>query len=105
MRLQRVTSERINGVLKKTYTDVPGEDGLIWCNYKTYGGTERKSNNIVIVEDTAQIVCWHRPDITSDCRLKRETDGAVFEIVGEPENLEMRNYEMQIKIRRAKGGA
>ena len=56
------------------------------------------------VEDTAVIETWYRPDITSDCRLQRE-DGAVYEIISEPENLDMQNLFLQFKARRVKGGA
>lgn len=99
--LQVPTYERINGVLKKTYTDA---DGIIFANVKTYGGTERTNDNVLTVEDTMQIVCWYRPDIKSDCRVKRLTDNAVFEIIGEPENLEMRNMFLMFKVLRVKGG-
>lgn len=83
--------------------DVP--IGRIFCSFKTYGGTERDVNGITVVEDTANIVTWYRPDITSACRLKRVEDGAVFEILGEPEDIELRHQILKIKVRRLKGGA
>lgn len=101
MRLQVPTSTTAYGVAKKAYTD----GDVIMCNFKTYGGTESVSNDILSVIDTAQITCWYRPDIKSDCRLKRLSDGAVFEILGEPENLEQRNQILYFKVRRVKGGA
>ena len=63
------------------------------------------NNDIISVIDTAQITCWYRPDIKANCRLKRMSDGAIFEILGDPENLEMRNQILYFKIRRVKGGA
>lgn len=99
MRLQIPTSQTVLGVPQKTYTD----GDLIMCNFKTFGGTESESNGILSVIDTAQITCWYRPDIKSDCRLKRMSDNAVFEILGEPENLEQRNQVLYFKIRRIKG--
>lgn len=101
MRLQVPTSKTVYGVAQKTYTD----SDVIMCNFKTYGGTEAVSNDVLSVIDTAQITCWYRPDIKSNCRLKRLSDGAVFEILGEPENLEMRNQILYFKVRRVKGGA
>lgn len=100
MRLQIPTNISVLGVAKKTYTD----SDVIMCNFKTYGGTESESNGILSVHDTAQITCWYRPDIKSDCRLKRLSDGAVFEILGDPENLEQRNQILYFKISRVKGG-
>jgi hypothetical protein len=72
---------------------------------KSYGGTETTINGVLSVEDTAQIVCWYRPDIRSECRLVRLTDGAVYEVIGEPENIEMRNQFLKFKVRRVAGGA
>lgn len=101
MQLQIPVSNTVLGVAKNTYTD----SDVIMCNFKTYGGTESVSNDILSVIDTAQITCWYRPDIKSDCRLKRLSDGAVYEILGEPENLEQRNQILYFKIRRVKGKA
>ena len=98
------------GVSRKSWKTV---DGVIMANFKTYGGTEKTDNGVLSVEDTAQIACWYRPDIRSDCRLIRLADGndekgnwkAAFEILGEPENIEMRNQFLKFKVRRIKGGA
>lgn len=74
-------------------------------NMKTFGGTETTSNGVLSIEDTAQIVCWYRPDIRSDCRLIRLADNSAWEIIGEPENIEVRNQFLKFKVRRVKGGA
>lgn len=102
VRLQTPTSDKTLGVSKKTYTDVWG---VLLVNWKSYGGTETTVNGVLSVEDTAQICTWYRPDIRSGCRLKRLTDGAVYEIIGEPENIEMRNQFVKFKVRRVAGGA
>ena len=81
------------------------EVGKIFVNFKTYGGTESVTNGVLSVIDTAQITTWYRPDIRSDCRLRRLSDGALFEIIGEPENLEQRSQILYFKVRRVKGGA
>lgn len=101
-RLQAPVFASSYGVNKKTWVSV---DGVIRANMKTYGGTEKVDNGILSVEDTAQIVCWYRPDITGECRLVRLTDNAAFEILGEPENIEQRNQFLKFKVRRIKGGA
>lgn len=109
-RLQTPTSGKTLGVSVNTYADA---SGVVMVNWKSYGGTETTSNGVLSVEDTAQIVCWYRPDIKSNCRLVRLADGydengkpnAVYEIIGEPENIEMRNQFLKFKVRRVKGGA
>ena len=101
-RLQTPTGGKTLGVSKNTYADV---SGVVMVNWKSFGGTETASNGVLSVEDTAQIVCWYRPDIRSNCRLVRLADGAVYEIIGEPENIEQRNQFLKFKVRRVKGGA
>lgn len=95
-------TERVNGVTVKTFDP----DGVVrFCNFSTYGGTEKVVNDVLVVEDTAQMVTWHEPDITSADRIRLLETGAEYEIIGEPENIELRRQEMQFRVRRVKGGA
>lgn len=94
------TVESVLGVDTKTWT----EDLTFSCNFSTYGGTESVNNGILSVVDTAEIICWYNPRITGDCRVKRLSDGALFDIIGDPENLEMQNMLLKFKVRRVKGG-
>lgn len=102
LQLQQPILTASYGVNKKTWQNV---DGVIMANFKTYGGTEINNNGVLSVEDTAQVVCWYRPDIKGDCRLVRLTDNAAFEILGEPEDIEQRHQFLKFKVRRIKGGA
>lgn len=96
------TENRVNGVRVKTFDP----DRIVrFCNFSTYGGTEQTVNGVLSVEDTAQIVTWFEPDITSADRIRILETGADYEIIGEPENIELRRQEMQFKVRRVKGGA
>ncbi len=91
------------GVYRAAYED----KGTIFCNWKTYGGTtaagERAVDGIISVIDTATVTTWYRSDITSRCRLQR--GNAVYEIIGEPENIEQQNRVLVFKVQRVKGGA
>ncbi len=91
----------VKGSTKKVFPET-GE--LIYCSFKSYGGTERTTNDLYTIEDTANIETWFRPDITSECVLDTP-DGARYEIMNEPENINMRNQFLKFKIRRVKGGA
>lgn len=102
LELQAPVSAYVGGVLKKTYSAV---SGVVMSNFATYGGTETTANGLLSVEDTATITTWFRPDIKSDCRVKRLDTGAVYEVIGEPENIEARNMFLVFKVRRVKGGA
>lgn len=96
------TFETVLGVKKKTHK----EDGVVrFCNFSTYGGTEVTTNGIVSVEETAQIVSWYEPDIAAADHIRILSTGNEYEIIGEPENIELRNQEMTYKVRRVKGGA
>ena len=86
---------------KEGFTDARG---VVFANFKTYGGTDYTVDGVREIEDTAQVVCWYRPDLQSNCRIKRAEDGAVFEILGEPEDIEQRHQFLSFKVRRIKGG-
>ena len=93
-----------NGVPVKNFPSL--QNGIaINGNFKTYGGTERAINGLYSVEDTAWIETWYRPDIKADCRIAVPVTGAVYEIVGEPENINLRNQYLKIRVRRVAGGA
>lgn len=89
------------GVTTKVYSE-KGE--LIYCSFRTFGGTERTSNDVLVIEDTAVIETWFRDDITSDCIVK-DVNNKKYEILGTPENINMRNQILRFKIRAVKGGA
>lgn len=99
--LQVPETSTVLGVVKKTYTDSERFN----CNWKTYGGTEVVNNDVMTIEDTATLVCWYSPLIQASCRIKRLTDGAIYEVISEPENIEQRNMLLQFKVQRVKGGA
>ena len=89
-----------NGVRTKTY---PASGETIFVNWKSYGGTESVNDGIVSILDTAMITTWYRSDIKSGYILKL-ADGRVYEVISEPENIEMQNRFVQFRVQRAKGG-
>lgn len=92
----------VKGVTKKVY---PANGIRLNCSFKTYGGTEMLTNDLYTVVDTAIIETWYRPDIKPDCRIKLFSTGQVYEIIGKPENIEMRNQFLKFKVRAVEGGA
>lgn len=103
------TYKTVSGVRKKTYPTVSkalqDKQNLFFGNLKTYGGTEREVNGVYSIEDTAVVETWYRPDITSECRVGVANSEAVYDIINEPENVNMRNQFLKFKVRRVKGGA
>lgn len=102
VKLLTPTYETIKGVRKKVF---PDDGELLFCSFKTYGGTERDVNGVYSIEDTANVETWFRPDITSECAIMLADSGKVYEIIGEPENINMRNQYCKFKVRRVKGDA
>lgn len=98
--LQIPRTVTVKGSTKKVYTDV----GVMFCSFRTFGGTETTSNGVLTVENTAVIETWYSPEITADCRIVT-ADGGIYEILGTPENIEMRFKWLRFKIREIRGGA
>jgi hypothetical protein len=92
------------GVEAKTFPNA--QNGLMFYgSFRTFGGTERDINGVYSVEKTAVVETWFRPDIKSDCRIVVLQTGEIYEILGEPENIELRNQYLKFKVRQVKGGA
>ena len=95
---------KVKCVTVKKYPE-PTDDNLFYGSFKTFGGTESESNGVLTVLDTASIETWYRPDITSGCQIKLVENNKVYEVIGEPENINMRNQFMKFKVQRVTGGA
>ena len=97
--LYNATYETIKGVLVKNYYLV----GIIKCSFKTYGGTESVVNDQITVVNTANVETWYRPDITSASQLRLGTK--VYEVIGDPEDIEQRHQFLKFKVRGVNSGA
>lgn len=97
--LQSSTDTRVKGFLTKSYSKTDD----IFISFRSFGGTETNSNGIIVVENTAVVQTWYRPDIKANSRLV--IGGLLYEILGTPENINMSNQYLQFKVRAVKGGA
>lgn len=98
------TYSNVYGVKEKNFPEM--KDGIsFFGSFRTFGGTERNINDVYSVEKTAVIDTWYRPDIKADCRIGIPTTNEVYEILGAPENIEMRNQYLRIRVRAVEGGA
>lgn len=89
---------------KKQYVDPENAD-TITVGVKTFGGTEKFVNDRLVLEDTATVVTWYRPDITAGCRLLLLDDNSLWEIIGRPEDVDRRHQYLIIKCRSVSAGA
>lgn len=88
------------GSTKKIYSKIDD----IFCSFRTFGGTEVEKNGVITVEDTATVETWYRPDLTADCKIVDDS-GKAYEILGTPENIDMKNQFLKFKVRAVLGGA
>lgn len=93
------TYKTTKGVPKKIY---PEKGEIIFCSFKTYGGTETTVNGVLAVVDTANIETWYRPDITAASQIR--LGARVYEVMGEPEDIEQRHQFLKFKVRGVRGG-
>ena len=90
------------GVLVKKY-DEPTKENLFYCSFRSFGGTEKTVNNVLVLEDTAVVETWYNPLIASNCRVL--VAGKLYDIIGTPENINMRNQYLVFKVKAVQGGA
>lgn len=105
MKLLKPFVVKSQGVTKKTYEAPESVQSVFFGSFRTFGGTERDVNGVFTLEDTATIDCWFNPNVTADCRIYVCDNGKTYEILGTPENIDMRNQFMKIKVRRIGGVA
>lgn len=102
--LLKPTYSEAYGVTKPTYPAM--KDGIqIFGSFRTFGGTDREVNGLYSVEKTAYVETWYRSDIKADCRIGVPETGEVYQILGAPEDIEMRHQYMKIRVIAVKGGA
>lgn len=90
----------INGVRKKEY---PKDGDIIFGSFRTFGGTETFINGVYSNKRTAIVETLYRPDITSDCAILLADTGEIYEIIGEPEDIEMRHQYLKFKVEKIAG--
>lgn len=104
MKLLVPTSESVQGVVKKSFTK-PKDSFLFFGSFRTFGGTETLRNDVYTIVDTATIDCWFNPDIKSNCRIYICDTEEVYEIISDPEDINMRHQYLQFKVRKVGGRA
>jgi len=103
VKLQNRVTTNVSGAKNISYVDA--EDSILYCNFKTYGGNESVVNGKLVIDNTATVVTWFRPDIKASCRIVLLSDGSLWDIISDPENIEQRNQMLRFKVRKVTGGA
>lgn len=103
IKLQRRIRTVVSGAPEFSYEDAL--DPLLSCSFKSYGGTESITNGSLLLISTAVIVTWYRQDIQASDRIILLHDNSTWEVLGEPENIDMRNQYLMFKVQKISGGA
>ena len=103
IRLQKRKSIRVSGAPEIAYEEA--QDDVIFCSFKTYGGTDSISNGSLVILNTATIVTWYRQDIQGSDRIINLQDNSIWVVLGEPENVDMLNQFLIFKVEKISGGA
>ncbi len=104
MKLLIPTTKNVTGTTKKTYP-FPDDAPLIFGSFRTFTGTETTVNDLYTVVATGYIDTWYRPDIKANCRIYLCETEETYEVLGEPENISMRNQYIKMRVRKVGGGA
>jgi head-tail adaptor len=102
MRLLNPSQVNIKGVNKQVYPD-PEHGATIYGTFRTFGGTETVINGMLTVTGTGYIDTWYRSDIRSDSRFYIVQTGETYEVLGRPENINMQNQYMKVRVREIGG--
>jgi hypothetical protein len=103
MKLLVPTTTKVKGVTKKTFPDPATIEEVFFGSFRTYGGTENFSNDVYTVFDTAIIETWFNPAITTDCQIYICETGRTYNIITQPENINMRHQFVQFKVENVGG--
>lgn len=96
---KKATSQIVNGRTVKAFTEV----GTIRGKFKQKGTAETNANGLTIINEKTTFTTWFKADIVAADILT--IGGLDFEIVGNPENVEMRSRYMVLTLERVSGGA
>lgn len=96
---KKATNQLTNGRLSKGYTEV----GTIKGKFKQKGTAETNANGLTVINEKTTFTTWYKKDFAAADIL--EINGFDYEIIGKPENVEMRSRYSVLTLERIGGGA
>lgn len=102
MKLLKPISVKEYGVSKKGYSS-PEDSELIFGSFRKFNGTETFKDDVYTIVDTAVIDTWFRPDIKADCKIYLPEIDKTYEIISDPEDIDMRHQYLQFKVQKSGG--
>lgn len=105
MKLLKPTTTMVKGVTKKVYPDPQSVEEVFFGSFRTFGGTEQYSNEVYTILATATVDTWFNPEIKADCQIYLCDTGETYQIISQPENIDVRHQYMQFKVEKVGGKA
>lgn len=105
MKLLKPTTTMVKGVTKKIYPDPQSVEEVFFGSFRTFGGTEQYSNEVYTILATATVDTWFNPEIKADCQIYLCDTGETYQIISQPENIDVRHQYMQFKVEKVGGKA
>lgn len=98
IRIQKRVETSVSGTPRIEYLDVISP--IDYCSWKGKGGTESVESGSLIIEETAELTMWYRPDVTRKGRVILEDNPEMVYEILDVENVEMRSHYMILKVKR-----
>jgi hypothetical protein len=105
MKLLKPTTTMVKGVAKKVYPEPQSVEDVFFGSFRTFGGTEQYSNEVYTILATATVDTWFNPEIKADCQIYLCDTGETYQIISQPENIDVRHQYMQFKVEKVGGKA
>lgn len=101
-KIETPTTATIKGVPTKTYAE---SEAVYFGTFRTFGGTESVKDGLYSIIDTATLETWFTPDLKANSRVHVLDNDTHYEVVGTPEDIQMRHQYMKARLQAVKGGA
>ena len=102
------TYATVKGVRQQTFADpasLADETYLFFGSFRSFVGSITTENDLAVTMNTAYVETWFRPDIKSNCRIYLCDTGDTYEVVGDPEDIELRHQYLKIRVQKIGGAA
>lgn len=101
------TYSTVKGTRQQSFADpvTLSDDYLFYGSFRSFVGSITTENDLSVTLNTAYVETWYRPDIKSNCRIYLCDSGDVYEVVGDPENIELRHQYLKIRVQKIGGAA
>ena len=96
---KKATNKTVNNRTQKVYTEV----GTVRGKFKQKGTAETNANGLTVINEKTTFITWFKADFAAADILT--INGVDFEIIGTPENVEMRSRYSVLTLERISGGA